>query len=304
MSRPRLPLLAAATALVLALACSAASAQEFIEVEPGGSFRASSAGKLTFSASELTLSCNVTLTGTLETAFIDDLQTEAELGSVSSTSFANCTGGTFERALALPWEMNYTRTVGTLPEAATAILLTIHEVSLGFSTFFEFIRCLYKGDLGASLSLSGTNPYRARTFRLLSTELALVSGAGCPARGSTAGTLLLNAEQNVLANPLKVFVSPDGWTFPRRAGAENKTFEIVDIEAAPVTINRLVLWRPAGTAFEIPAANDRCTGVTLRPETRNRCQVDIHYAGGATKGNMLLVREGALVVGGVQVIAK
>jgi hypothetical protein len=187
------------TALIVLLpGGGTALAERYLSISPAGSVTASSLGKLTFTAGTTTISCNVTMRGTLEEVVIETAGDH--VGSVSEVTWATCTGGELERVLGLPWSLGYSSILGTMPNGLTGELYTINEAGMRFSILSGFVRCLYKGNVGALVALSGTNPYRTGLITLLGTELSRIEGGeSCPVTGRLSGTLALSPAQEVTA---------------------------------------------------------------------------------------------------------
>lgn len=296
MRHARAALLAVAT---LALPATADATTATISVEEGGSFTATSSA-VTFEASGITIRCAVTLGGTLNAEFEETRGARA--GSVSSVSWSSCSGGSVERALSLPWTLSYDHMVGSEPEVATAQLLTL-PVAVSFSTFGGIVRCLYSGDLGVGLDLTGENPWTTEQATLLGASLPLSSGSfGCPITAAVIGTLALDQPRKVKAQKALVQVlNPSGlaadWLFPQSAEGEEGTFLVKNVSGANLAINRMLIERP-GEKFSLPAAQNTCIRVpTVVLANNATCQFNIAYSGGAANPNHMLVKSSGYIVG-------
>ena len=59
------------------------------------------------------------------------------------------------------------------------------------------VTCLYRGDVGMSMGVSGTNPYAIGSVSTLTNSLSLVSGAFCPRSASMNGSFRFSAEEEI-----------------------------------------------------------------------------------------------------------
>ncbi len=202
---------AALCAALLLLAAGSSGAATW-DIVTEGSARLFSLGKATFTAGELSLECNLTLTSTFSSRDIPVREGE-QLGSVTGASWANCTGGDVEAVLGLPWSITYRSVGGTLPEELTSLRATIDGFAWKLSIFGGSIECLYRGNLGLTFPLSGRNPYRTGLLTTGLEAVRLVSGFGCPAEGRVSSTLgvgtalwrmIFGAPVNLLAEPKNV----------------------------------------------------------------------------------------------------
>jgi hypothetical protein len=187
-----------ARVIVLALAVAAlgagtASAASF-QFNPGGRITGASLGPVTFSGSGITITCNLTLSGTVTSAVVEK-RAGTSYGSVTSVRIGRCTGGT-AAVLGLPWSVTYNAILGTLPSAVTGLELTVNGT--GFALTFSGITCLYGGNVSSLLAVSGSNPYTTTLYALPSNSVPLVSGIFlCPRSGSMSGTFGISPTQTV-----------------------------------------------------------------------------------------------------------
>lgn len=187
-------LLALATALVLVASSQAAAAVRWFTVSPAGTISAPSSGTLRFTTGGIEVRCNVTLSGSLSEGII---QTEADpFGAITAVSSSACSGGELETSLALPWTLGYRSLLGTAP-FLTGLQFNMLQATIPMRVFG--VRCVYRGDIGALLALSGSNPYRSGSISLLGNEVALREGFLCPSSGRVTGSLSLSPTQTLRA---------------------------------------------------------------------------------------------------------
>jgi hypothetical protein len=190
-SKSKLLLLAALTVIAVTAFASTSTAASF-RIEPQGNIESTSEGKLTFGEGSTTVQCEVTLNGTVSSALLAKV-VGTQFGSITQVLIneAGCSGGSIEPAgvLNLPWRLTYQSITGTLPSAVTAILFFVERAQFNLEIFGGFANCLYEGNSGASMAVTGTNPYTSgRITALTSTTLRLIRGGfGCPTRGSMTG---------------------------------------------------------------------------------------------------------------------
>jgi hypothetical protein len=194
MSKSKLFLLAALALVALTAAAGSATAASFT-ISPGGAASAVSNGKVTFTAGETTIACNLTLSLELNRTAITKTAGNS-VGSVTRVTWANCEGGEVAAVLNVPWAVTYQSISGTLPEGVTATGLQVTNAQFQLSVFGGFANCLYAGNQPASLGLSRISgaTYRSGTLSITPTSLALRSGFGCPSSGTMRGTFTLTAQ--------------------------------------------------------------------------------------------------------------
>jgi len=96
------------------------------------------------------------------------------LGSITEVRIANCTGGSVERVLSLPWPLTLRAVPSGLPDSATSFEVNIVGFAINFSTFFEIPNCLYRGTAAAILSLNDTGTDRYTTGLLRFNEAVTI----------------------------------------------------------------------------------------------------------------------------------
>jgi hypothetical protein len=172
-------MLGIAVVLVATSFTASASATMGAIFDPAGSISATSSA-VTFEGSGVRVICPVTLSGTFDE---DPIAVESgTLGSISGVTVGRCTNGTFGSALGLPWTMNLQGGLGTLPEAATGLRVTIPSAALSFSQFGAAIGCLYAGEIDLLMALGGTgDPYTTTSLSALREAIPRIAGGGtCP----------------------------------------------------------------------------------------------------------------------------
>jgi hypothetical protein len=171
LNRARITLLAAVIALFGFAGTAAAST---VSLSPAGRFSVSTLGWISFlnmgGLIDLTVSCQSTLTGSLDASFADVPGTHA--GSVTGGSFGDCDAGTFSYLFAEPasWDL-------TLEDAdltAKKLTLRLHDYS------YEYVllgnTCLYTGDLDLTVPLTGSGPYTTGLADLAAATLTKAGG--------------------------------------------------------------------------------------------------------------------------------
>jgi hypothetical protein len=157
MVRKTTPLLAAViAAALLAGTAGDAAALRSLTIERGGAIRQTSLGKITFEGALVSVSCNLTLTGELRSGPLTG-EFPIVAGQVTRLDWRECTGGTINVILGLPWDIHIakllepgreTRAAGIRPEALTGGLVTLTESGrgpIGFELELLTVRCLYGG---------------------------------------------------------------------------------------------------------------------------------------------------------------
>lgn len=192
--RTRLLALAAMAIAAAALGAGSAAASEF-QFSPGGTITGTSLGPVTFSGSGITITCPLTLSGTVTSARVPKVS-GTSYGEVTSVTIGRCTGGTAS-VLSLPWPITYNAILGTLPNAVTGVALTVNR--LGFQLSALGITCLYGGNIATLLAVTGTNPYTTGLYAVPAGSSApFVSGSFlCPRTGTMTGTFGITPTQTV-----------------------------------------------------------------------------------------------------------
>lgn len=187
-------ILGVVTAFVV-LVAGASSASAFTAVvSPGGGITSVSLGTVTFSSGETTINCNLTLTGELNRVIT--LVSGVELGRIRVVTARECNNGATVTILALPYNLSFNESLGTLPDNGTGTRYTVRGASFNLSLFGGFVNCLYRGEQPALLGTTdtGTNTYRSGLNTIIGAPLSKVSGFGCPASGELEGSFTLTAQ--------------------------------------------------------------------------------------------------------------
>lgn len=186
---------AAAIAVVAFAAVSGTAAAGEFQFSPGGAITGASLGPVTFSGSGITITCNLTLRGTVTSARVPKVA-GTSYGEITSVSVGRCTGGTAS-VLNLPWPVVYNSILGSLPEGVTGVSLTVQRA--GFKLNSLGLECLYGGSLTSLLAVTGSNPYTTGLYAIPSgSSVPFVSGSPlCPRTGSMSGTFGISPTQTV-----------------------------------------------------------------------------------------------------------
>ena len=193
--------LTAALALVALFAVVSSASAFNAAVSPGGAITTASSGKVTFRAGEISITCNLSLSGSLNTS-VTGIETPSgqSLGSISGVSWRECTGGEVSAVLGLNWNILYTGETGTLPSSVSSIGFTIQNAQFRLSVFGGFVNCLYAGEAPVTMSVLRTrtaNQYTTSTIRTNESSFAKVSGSLCPNSGSMTGTFSMSPTQTI-----------------------------------------------------------------------------------------------------------
>lgn len=184
-----------AVVLLLAVGFGTAAATDSMGINPNGSIRAVSLGKVTLEGGrELTVACNVTLAGSLAPS--TTLTRGETVGRITSFTPGGCTGGTIERTTGLPWTVTYESFLGTLPTALTGDLWRVNRFGVEFN--IAGLRCRYEGGLGLLTPLTGSNPYTAGLMSVLAEALALVEGTPCARTVTPRGRIAFSSEETFI----------------------------------------------------------------------------------------------------------
>lgn len=202
MTKIKLVLAATVALVAMAFAVSSASAAYTGSLSPGGTI-ASTASSLTFSDSGglINIVCPVTLTGSLLTGPIATTA-GSNFGTVTRVAIGTCRNGSAAALVGTGWAMNINTVLGTLPNAATGLLIDIVGASFNIRTTILGItvNCLYRGTAGALIAAAGTNPYTVGSIAVLSgVSVPFSSGdAVCPSSGRLTGTFGVPAPAQTL----------------------------------------------------------------------------------------------------------
>jgi hypothetical protein len=194
----KLIVVAALALTALAATAVSANAATGVSISPAGEISQTSIGKVTFTAGESRIECNLTLAGRLSSTLVS---ITSSIGSVTRVTWANCVGGEVSAVLGLPWSITITKLNGTTPsrvaaEAVTSGQIKIAGTAFKLSVFGGFVECLYGGSTSSveasmpATKVSGTTrSYNLGNLTIQANSLALTSGGfGCPGSGSMSGT--------------------------------------------------------------------------------------------------------------------
>lgn len=281
----KLPLAGAVVGIALAVTIAVASADLGVTVERAGAITGSSLGALTFRSPLATVTCNLSLTGSLGRS----AGFEGYAGSASRASVSSCTGGTVTARTETPWDIIYERPLGTLPRL-TELAISLDNVDLLFDVNFfgVHVRCEMIGHFETLTPLTA----EGERFR---TGLSTIQATGqdwrvyteldtsglCP-RGeeiSASGRLQINPLQQIFAIPL-----PMGVTSPAHpityGASETRTITFRNETTGMVTVERVRM--DFNSRFTIPGGNtNQC--LTQPGETSKTiaaggtCTVDVTF---------------------------
>jgi hypothetical protein len=186
--------LAVVALAALAAATGTAAAAEF-QFSPGGTITGTSLGPVTFSGSGITITCPLTLRGTVTSARVPKVA-GTSYGEITSVTVGRCSGGSVS-VLGLPWPVVYNAILGTLPNAVTGVSLTVNRTGFLFNALG--LECLYGGSITSLLAVTGSNPYTSGLYAIPPGSSApFVRGSFfCPRTGSVSGTFGITPTQTV-----------------------------------------------------------------------------------------------------------
>jgi len=195
--------LTAALALVALLSVTASAfAAHNATIRNAGEIATASSGKVTFRAGEISIECNLTLSGTLA-GTISNLERPEErqsLGSIRGVAWRECAGGEVSSVLNTPWNILYTGETGAMPNSVTSVQFTIQNAQFLLSTFGGFVRCLYAGEAPVTMAATATRTagtYTSGLIRTTESSFAKVSGALCPEAGRMTGSFNMTPVQTI-----------------------------------------------------------------------------------------------------------
>lgn len=205
------------TLLALALVATAVGATTAqaavvgVSISPAGEISQSSNGTVAFRESGgLTISCNLTLRGTLSTTLVSSLERNA-IGSVTAVTWSGCSGGEVRSVLNTPWPItivgflqaeargvcNVLKTIGEAnKEALCGVLLQITKTSFLLSALGGFVECLYGGTTESVTVLAPLTKVRGTTSSYTLGALTIIAGrntfrrvsGSCGATGTMTGS--------------------------------------------------------------------------------------------------------------------
>jgi hypothetical protein len=255
--------LAAVVAALVLLACAGIANATTIEIAPAGRTRAVSNGRLTFTGSELSFTCAVTLVGTLAsraegTVGVLEPAVNPRLGSFSSGTVSECSGG--EVTLSFPersWEAFVESFEG--PTTHTYVRNAQLLISAGGGLF----RCLYEARLTADYKETGN---LAITGMTVLRQTALTS---CPTRPTISGSFTVNAEERG-APQLGPDLNAEPGTLEYGGQLKTLTVRLTNRTRSQIQISHLN-WSPAGSETLWRVVNLTCGTV----ESGASCSIEI-----------------------------
>jgi hypothetical protein len=258
----RTSIAAVAAALVL-LACAGVANGTTLEIAPAGRTRAVSNGLITFTGSELSFTCAVTLIGSLAsrtegTVGVLEPASNPRLGNFSSGTVNECSGG--EARLSFPgrsWEFYVESFEG--PTSRTYV----QNAQLLITAGGGVARCLYEARIAASYRESGTLSITGMTV-LRQTALTI-----CPTRPSISGSFTVNAEESG-APQLGPDLNAEPGTLEYGGRLRTLTVRLTNRTRSQIQISHLV-WSPAGSEMLWRVLNLTCGTI----EAGGSCSIEI-----------------------------
>lgn len=176
---------------------SASTANRSLQLSPSGAIRMTSTA-LTFSGAEGEVIAEVTLTGSLHRSL--SKSRGSLMGFITRVDTRECGAFTFYECriranLGVPWHMQFTSFLGTLPNI-TGVALTM-RISVLIEVPLAVLNCLYEGTLAALM-----NGPTVTTLTLLSSTIGLhqnltPSGERCDTDGHLAGSFTVSPNQTL-----------------------------------------------------------------------------------------------------------
>jgi hypothetical protein len=289
-SRTRLLLAAALAALALAAGAGSALA-ELYAISPAGSITDSSLGSITFRSPLVSVTCALTLAGSLERV---GAANGMQIGSITSVRGTETCRGATVTADATPWLIVAGAAQGTLPNGLTGSWVELVNAGILFDITFlgVHVKCVYFGVVPSLTPLSGTNPYRTGLVTIqsgsvsLELDRSLDTSGMCPTASEVSMSGTMSATTQTLTASLLLFqetpASPISY-----AMEETKVFTFRNITAATQRVTGVGL--DGSSSFTIVAetclteiAAQRTCTVSVRwrnPHVRNRYLVNIRLTG-------------------------
>jgi hypothetical protein len=178
----------ALVAVIGAAFTSTAANAASISASPAGGVTATSLGRVALAGTggfiDITLNCNVTLSGSLNSSINN--ANGATVGSITAGSASNCDNGTAD-VLASSTN-SWALTLNGTPNLTTLTAgLIVNNAQFSVTVLGNV--CLYAGNVPASLGYSGTGPYTTGLITIQRHSLPLSSGGFlCPDSGELTGT--------------------------------------------------------------------------------------------------------------------
>lgn len=192
MRKVKLLLAVGAVALVALAAMSATTGAFRAAISRAGAISSASLGALTFEAGT-TVTCNVTLAGSL--LLTATIVAGTKIGEITEVRTASCSGGTVREILvgtgARAWPITINSVPAGLPNSVTGIELLLNNASFNLG-LFGAIECLYRGNVPSTLALSAIRgspgSYTTGLRGILTNTENFISGSGlCLRMGTLRG---------------------------------------------------------------------------------------------------------------------
>jgi hypothetical protein len=193
--------------LVMLVAGGGSASATFMNMEPSGAMTLNSSGNISFTTGFFTVECEAALGGSMRAGPISI--SGAAAGEITSARMGGCRGGTIREGLfreRTPWTIKAESVLGTAPEAATGLMVTIENFA--FSGTIAELTCLYSGTVRVLFPLTENNYYDIGTGRIVETRLRKVSGSAlCPETGTLSGSLGFGTAHRVYMSALAEIVN-------------------------------------------------------------------------------------------------
>lgn len=196
--RARLILLAVVAAGTALLGLAGTAAAATLNLAPAGAVTLRSLGRFALTGTsgfiDITLNCNISLTGTLDRAIAD--APGSQLGAISGGTADICDNGSADLLFTDPstWRL----TVQSVDLSNKQVTVLLHDFR--FSYTITGITCLFEGDIPLALSFSGAGPYTTGLAVALTHSLDLASGGFlCPTTAEGSVTFAVTPQTLTLS---------------------------------------------------------------------------------------------------------
>lgn len=270
----------------LALLISRAGATEAVSFEAARSISLS--GALTMAAETLSVRCQVTLSGSLNTGSLA-VTRGTQWGSVSRFSATGCSGGELRTALSLPWPLRFRSVPAEYPTEARSVTLDLSGAALQGT--FSGLTCLYSGTVGQQIGLSPERTYEEAwstgSDTILAEErMSLVSGI-CPSTARMSGTLSLTPQQQmqrfigrlgIMGNEIPREMTVVRVSMTNLSPNGSPSIRINPIPFVPLELISVMGAGDNAEMFEFVAGRNFCQGATLPADGGTTvCSTEVEY---------------------------
>lgn len=267
-------------AMAMALAASSAFA---MTAAPGGAITGTSLGSITFRGGEISVSCPLTLRGSVNREIAD--RAGASVGSISSGTAGRCSTGSASLLFGGgAWSIALASGVELRTETEGEATLTFDRIAIEITSLAA---CLYGGSLTAVLPYQGT-PFRTGLITVTATNVRRVSGSFlCPATGTLSGSFGITAQ----TIELQIEMTPDPRIVQWRGERGTKTVRFRnDGETGFLTA---LGWEEAGIEAGYELRELACGG-RRKILAGAQCELKVTPRAGAREGLLLLFGESGI----------